>query len=64
MIKDRKKIQSQSNIKTLKLEVPRYRLQCHSLVELNGFDKFEVHGQVFFTKLSPVTLRKDTFSHG
>ena len=45
VIEDRKKIfQTQSNIKTFKLEVPRYRLRCHTLVELNGFDKFELLG--------------------
>ena len=46
VIKDRKKnfFQTQSNIKTFKLEVPRYRLRCHTQVEHNGFDKFELHG--------------------
>ena len=65
MIEDRKKkFPTHSNIETLKLEVPRYRLRCHALVELNGFSNFDLHGRVFFTKLSPVTLRKRTFSYG
>ena len=41
-----------------------YRLRCHTQIEFNGCDKFELYGRVFcffFTKLSPVTLRKRNF---
>ena len=53
-------------MEAFKLEVPRYRLQCHAQVELNGFDKFSYIAELFFffTKLSPVTLRKRTFCYG
>ena len=44
VIEDRKKNQTQSNIETFKLEAPRYSLRCHTLVELNGSDIFELHG--------------------
>ena len=35
--------QTQSNIETYKLEVLKNRLRCHTLVELNGLDKFDLH---------------------
>ena len=43
---DRKKVffQTKSNLKTFKLEVPEYRLRCRTLVEVNRFDKYELHG--------------------
>ena len=56
--------QTQSNIETFKLEVFKYRLRYHALFELHGFDNFELHGWIFFRKLSPVTLSKRTFSYG
>ena len=62
--KTEKKFQTPSNIEPFKLEVPRYRLRCHTLVELNGFGKLKLYGWVFFTKLSLVSLRKRTVSYG
>ena len=41
--KKEKNFQTQSNIETSKLEAPKYHLRCHTLVELNGFDKLELH---------------------
>ena len=40
---EKKFFRTKSNIEAFTLEVPRYRMQCHSPVELNGFDKFERH---------------------
>ena len=45
VIENRKKnFQAQSKIDTFKLEVPEYRLRFQTLVEITGFDKFELHG--------------------
>ena len=65
MIEDRKNFfQTQSNIKTFKLEVLGYRLRCHALVELNDFDNFELHWLNFFYETSTCDVEKAYFFYG